>query len=75
MKKLRHCVSLQLVKRRFLIYYANDFSNLIKTILLITTFLIVVKVIKNILIIEKARINKKIAKVVTSMLSVNQQGD
>ena len=46
MKLLRHCVSLQLVKRRFLIYYANDFSNLIKTILLITTFLIVVKMIK-----------------------------
>ena len=33
-------------QRRFLIYYANDFSNLIKTILLITTLLIVVRMIK-----------------------------
>ena len=69
MKKLRHCVSLQLVKRRFLIYYANDFSNLIKTILLITTFLIVEKMKINYTNYDKmARINMKIAKVATSML-------
>ena len=69
MEKLRHCVSLQLVKRRFLIYYANDFSNLIKTILLITTLLIVTKMkIKYSNYDKKARINMKIVMVATSML-------
>ena len=27
LEKFRHCVSPQLDQRRFLIYYANDFSN------------------------------------------------